>query len=188
MENTSTMPSAVMGNFYDPDKLIHAAEHIRDAGYEKFDIYTPYPIHGINQAMGDKRTPLPKFSLGGALFGLSNAIGLMWWTGSEHYPLNIGGKPLFALQFAVPVMFELTVLLCALTTVFVMFGYLCRLPKWFHEYQHDAGFRAAVDDTFVVAIQSDDKRYTESGVRALLEKLGAEDVRLVDAKPDYSHV
>ena len=55
-----------MGNFYDPNKLIHAAEHIRDAGYEKFDIYTPYPVHGIEKAMGMKRTPLPRFSLGGA--------------------------------------------------------------------------------------------------------------------------
>ena len=176
-----------MGNFYDPNKLIHAAEHIRDAGYEKFDIYTPYPVHGIEKAMGMKRTPLPKFSLGGALFGLANAIGLMWWTGAVHYPVNIGGKPLFSFQFGIPVMFELTVLLCALTTVFVMFGYLCRLPKWFHEYQHDAGFRAAVDDTFVVVIQSDDSRFTETGARGLLEKLGAENVRTVAANTEYSY-
>lgn len=188
MDKTSTTPSAVMGNFYDPNKLIHAAEHIRDAGYKKFDIYTPYPIHGIEKAMGMERTPLPKFSLGGALFGLVNAIFLVWWTGSVHYPLNIGGKPMFAFQFSIPILFELTVLLCALTTVFVMFGYLCRLPKWFHEYQHDEGFRAAVDDTFVVAIESEDNRYTEEGARALLQKLGAENVRTVVANTEYSHV
>ncbi len=173
-------PLAVMGDFVDPNEVTDAARAIHAAGYTDFDIYTPYPVHGLEKAMGMKKTILPFFSLGGALFGLGNAIFLQWWTGTLHYPLNIGGKPFFSPWFGMPVMFELTVLLCALTTAVVMFGLLCKLPQWHNPFQKDAGFRRAVDDTFVVVIEAKDQRFTVDSATNLLEKLGASNVRLVN--------
>ena len=182
METIQTVetPVAVLGNFTDVNKLVHAAEKVRDAGYRDFDIYTPYPVHGLDKAMGVKRTILPYISFGAAIFGLVNAVGLQLWTGAIDYPLNIGGKPFFAWEFSVPVAFELTVLCCAIATVVGMFA-LCKLPRWHNSLDNDEGFRRATDDTFVVAIQSTDKRFSAEQTKSFLNGLGASDVRLVQA-------
>lgn len=180
METNTSKPLAVMGNFSDPDKLVNAAKEVHHAGYSKFDIFTPYPVHGLEKAMGEKKTTLPFFSAAGGLFGLANAIFLMWWTYTVHYPLNIGGKPFFSPWFGMPIMFELTVLLCGITTFLVMFGYLCRLPQWHNPYQKDPGFQRAVDDLHVVVIDAQDPRFTVNDAKALLEKTGADDVRLIE--------
>ncbi|MCS7176593.1 MAG: DUF3341 domain-containing protein [Candidatus Kapabacteria bacterium] len=173
-------PLAVMGNYKDPDALLQAVVEIRKAGYRHFEVYTPYPIHGLEQAMGLQRSRLSYISLFGGLAGLGTALLLQWWTGAVDYPLNIGGKPFFAWEFSVPVNFELTVLFTAFATV-IGFLWLCRLPRWYSDYQHDAGFRAATDDTFVVSIESRDPLFSIEETRALLERLGAESVRLVEA-------
>jgi len=177
---TSTV---VMGNFTDPNALLHAAEKIRDSGFRKFDVFTPYPVHGLDGAMGIKRTILPYISFAGAMFGLSNALFLQFFTGAIDYKLNIGGKPFFGWQFSIPIDFELTILCTALATIGGVF-FLSNLPKWHLPFQHDAGFQKAVDDTFVVAISSEDPRYTSDGTKMLLEQLGASDVRIVEPKND----
>lgn len=173
-------PLAIMGNFKDPDALLYAVSEIRKAGYRFFEVYTPYPIHGLEQAMGLQRSAVPYISFAGGALGLVTALSLQWWTGAVDYPLNIGGKPFFAWEFSVPVNFELTVLFTAFATV-IGFLALCKLPRWYSDYQHDAGFRAAVDDTFVLSIESRDPLFSLDETRALLEHLGAEDVRLVEA-------
>jgi hypothetical protein len=174
----STKPIAVLGNYKDPNLLITAANRIRESGYKDFDIYTPYPVHGLDKAMGVKRTILPYIAFGGGIFGLANAIFLIMWTGSIHYKLNIGGKPLFAFQFSIPVMFELTILLTALST-FVGLWYLCGLPKWYSPLQNDEGFKSAVDNTFVVSIMASDQRFSLEATKKLMADLGADDVRLI---------
>lgn len=99
METSETKIMAVLGDFKNPDALIHAAKKIHEYGYTKFDIHTPYPVHGLDKAMGIKKTVLPKFSLAGGIFGLASAFALQYWSGAIEYKLNIGGKPLFAPQF-----------------------------------------------------------------------------------------
>ncbi len=173
-------PLAMMGNFKDPDALLHAVRELRTKGYRFFEVYTPYPVHGLEHAMGLRRSKLPYISFAGGVLGLTTALLLQWWTGAVDYRLNIGGKPFFAWEFSIPVDFELTVLFTAFATV-IGFLALCRLPRWYSDYQHDAGFRAAVDDTFVVAVESRDPLFSVEETRALLEQLGAEDVRLVEA-------
>ncbi|MCU0424653.1 MAG: DUF3341 domain-containing protein [Candidatus Kapabacteria bacterium] len=170
---------AVMGDYKNADKVTAAAKGIHAAGYTKFDIYTPYPVHGLEKAMGMPKTSLPKFALAGGLFGLASAFALQYWTGGIEYKLNIGGKPLFAPQFGVPVFFELMVLCTGLTVFFTMFGYLNRLPNWHSKYQYDAGFQAATDDNFCVVLEADDPRFTIETAQALLTKLGADNVRVV---------
>jgi len=174
-----TAPVAVMGDFEDPDALLKAAEKIANAGYTAFDIYTPYPVHGLDRAMKLPKTKLSFFSLLGGLAGFFVALLMIWWTGAVDYKLNIGGKPLFAFQFAVPVTFELTVLFCALTT-FVVMLVLSKLPRWYSPYQHDKGFQRAVDDLFVVAIPSSDPRFILEDAKRLLENVGAKNVRVVE--------
>lgn len=169
-----------MGNFKDPNLVMSAANKVRESGYKDFDFFTPYPIHGLDKAMGVKRTILPYISFAGAMFGLSNAVFLIYWTGAVDYKLNIGGKPFFAVQFSVPVMFELTVLLTALFTFVGLFA-LCGLPKWYSNFQHDAGFRAAVDDTIVLSIYSSDQRFSLDTTTAFMKEIGAADVRLIEA-------
>lgn len=173
-------PLAIMGTFTDPDALLRAVVEIRKQGYRFVEVYTPYPVHGLEQAMGLQRSKLPYISFVGGFLGLATALLLQWWTGAVDYPLNIGGKPFFAWEFSIPVDFELTVLFTAFATVFGFLA-LCRLPRWYSDYQHDAAFRAAVDDTFVLSIEARDPLFSLPDTRALLEHLGAEDVRLVEA-------
>ena len=173
-------PIALLGNFTDPNKLTHAAQVVRDAGYRDFDIFTPYPVHGLDKAMGVKRTILPYISFAGAMFGLANGVGLQLWTGAIDYPLNIGGKPFFAPEFAVPVTFELTILCTAIATIVGMFA-LNKLPRWYHSFQNDLGFQRATDDTFVLAIQSSDKRFSLEVTRRMMEDIGAENIRVIEA-------
>lgn len=176
MSNDKTY--AILGNFTDVNALTHAAEKVRDSGYLDFDIFTPYPVHGLEKAMGVKKTILPYISFFGGVSGLATAVGLMWWTGAYDYKLNIGGKPFFSVEFGMPVMFELTVLLTALFTFAALWG-LCKLPRWYNELQHDEGFQRACDDIFVVAIFATDQRFSAETTKKFLSEIGADDVRLV---------
>lgn len=179
MSNSGKKIIGVLGDMQDPNAIIHAAEKIRDAGYTKWDIHVPYPVHGLDKAMGEKRTTLPRFSLTGGATGLTLAFLLQWYTGAFHYKLNIGGKPFFAPQFGMPVFFEMTVLFTAFTTIFVMFGYFLRLPKWWSPFQHDAGFQRALDDNFCIVLDAEDARFNAETAQSLLNSVHANNVRVV---------
>jgi hypothetical protein len=167
------------GLFHDPDQVLKAAAEIRDAGFRKFDFHTPYPLHGLDDAMGIKPTILPWISLGAGVVGAAAALHLQWWTGAVDYPLVIGGKPFFAFEPSIPIAFELTVLLSAIATVVGMFA-LNGLPKWYSKWQNDAHFKRSMDDAFVVTIDAEDPAYKGDTTRSLLESLGAEQVRIVE--------
>jgi len=173
-------PVGAVGEFTDVNALMHAAEAIRDAGYRAFDIHTPYPVHGLDHAMGVKRSILTYISFTGMVIGLSSALGMQWWMGAIDYPLNIGGKGLFDWQFSVPIDFELSILGTAVFTVLGMLA-LCKLPTWWNRYQDDPSFCKATDDTFVVTIDAEDDRFSTEGTQELLRKLGATNVHLVIA-------
>lgn len=168
----------IVGEFTDPNQLLHAAEAIRDAGYRNWDIHTPYPVHGLDQAMGVKRSIITYISFAGMVCGLSSALLLQWWTSAVDYKLNIGGKEFFNWQFSIPIDFELSILGTAIFTVVGLFG-LCKLPTWYNRYQNDDSFKKATDDTFVVTINSDDARYNVQGTQDLLRKLGSTNVHVV---------
>lgn len=175
--------AGIMGVYTDPNKVIKAAGQIRMAGYKKFDFHTPYPLHGLDDAMGIRKTVLPYISLAAGLLGSAMAIHMQWWTGAVDYKLVIGGKPLFAIESSVPIMFELTVLLCAVATVVAMFA-MNGLPKWFNRYQNDPHFLLSTDDAFVVTIDSDDPQFHGERTKEFLESLGAAQVRLVESNEE----
>jgi hypothetical protein len=184
-ERTDMKTTGVLGNFHTPDAIVSAATKTHEAGYKEFDCFVPYPIHGLDRAMGVKRTILPYISFTGAIAGLSTALGLQSWTGAVDYKLNIGGKQLFAFQFSIPIDFELTVLLCAISTVVGLFA-LCKLPTWWHAFQHDEGFKKATDNEFVLGIYASDDRFHQESAVAFLNSLGASDVRVINEGVEHS--
>lgn len=173
-------PAGVIGEFKDVNVIMTAAQKINEAGYRKWDIHTPYPVHGLDKAMGIKRSIITYISFLGLCGGLSTALGLQWWTGAVDYPLNIGGKGLFDWQFSIPIDFELSILGTAIMTVIGLFG-LCQLPTWYNRYQNDESFKKATDDTFVVTIDSDDDRFSAEQTASFLKGLGAQNVHAVTA-------
>lgn len=173
-------PFALVGVFDTPATLYHACEGLRDGGYTRFDAHTPFPVHGLEKAMGVKQSRLPWISLVCAILGGTGIFALEAWIHSAGYPLNISGKPHFAFQAYIPVMFEITVLLCAFGTFFGLWG-LNKLPQLFHPVMQHSKFTSASDDRFLVSIECDDPRYDEVVTRQLFEELGAKDIEEVAA-------
>ena len=168
-----------LAEYETPGELMHAAEVVRDAGFEKWDCMTPFPVHGLDNAMGLKKTILPWVVLGGGLTGLTIAILLQWYVNSPYtqssalyvlsgYPLNISGKPYWSVPPNVPVYFELTVLLSALTTFFSVWG-LNRLPRFHHPVFNVARFRRVTDDKFFLMIEATDLKFDMKKSLVLLE-------------------
>src|SRR3954471_21028411 len=110
----------VLGEFDNVDKVVRAAQMVRRAGFTRWDVHTPFPVHGIDYAMGIKPTILPWLVLGGGLFGLVGGLVLEWWTNAIDYKYMISGKPIWSLPANIPVAFETTVLIASLTAVFGM--------------------------------------------------------------------
>ncbi len=162
----------ILLEFEDPQNLVVACRKVRDAGYTRWDAHTPFPIHGMDAAMGIRGTRLPLLILAGGLTGLALALLMQWWMNAVDYPFLISGKPLFGLPANIPVTFELTVLFAALTTFFGMWG-LNGMPRLYHPVFKSARFRRATADRFFIVIESDDPLYQTEGTSDFAASLGA---------------
>jgi mono/diheme cytochrome c family protein len=151
-----------------PHEMVHAARQIRDAGFTKWDTYSPYAVHGIDEAMGIKMTILPWFVLCAGLTGLATAITLQWWTNAFDYVWIVSGKPFWSIPANVPIMFELTVLLSAITTLVGML-LLNNLPLPSHPLDQVRRFARVTDDKFFLMIQASDPKFDSLETRALLD-------------------
>lgn len=170
----------VIGDFDSPEALLRAIRTARTAGYTKLEAYTPFPIHGIDDAMGEPRSPLGKIVIGCALVGLTLAVVLQWWTGAVDYPLIIAGKPLFAVEPSIPIMFELSVLLGAFGAVIGMFA-LNKLPTYYHPAFNFSRWAGATNDRFLLAIEAGDPKFNAQEIQVLMESLGSRCTELVEA-------
>ena len=172
------------GLFDDTNTLIRAAERVRDEGYTQWDCHTPYPVHGLDQAMGLKPSPLPYICLGSGFVGAALALGMQGWMSAVDFRVVIGGKEFFSWPAFVPVTFELFVLFATIAIV-VCYIFFCKLWRW-HSPLHDNGIMAQVTcDRFAVVLEANDKRFSEDEARALLEETGCQDIRvLLDAPED----
>lgn len=168
----------VLARFDSPAALLHACEEVRDAGYTRWDAHSPFPVHGLDRAMGLRPTVLPWIVAVLGLGGAAAAMLLQWWVSAVDYPLVISGKPLFSWPAFVPVTFEVAVLLGAIGAVLGMLG-LSRLPMHWHPLFASRAFERASDDGFFVSIESWDPLFDEERTRSLLENLGAEHVETV---------
>ncbi len=175
----SKRPVVYLAEFDSPDAIIHAAEGVRDAGYEKWDVHTPYPVHGMDAAMGLTDSGLGWIVLLCGLTGVTAAVTMIQWMNGYDYPLVIGGKPPDAIPSMVPIMFELMVLLSAFGAVFGMFG-LNELPKHHHPVFYSDRFEAFSHDKFFVSIEVEDKKFDTQKTKELLEGLHSTHVELVE--------
>lgn len=167
-------PFGLVGYFETPAELYHACETLRDSGYKDFDAQTPFPVHGLERAMGIPPSRLPWFVLGGGVFGLSGAVLLTLYVALD-YALNISGKPAFSYQVFVPVYFELMVLCSGLTCFFGLWA-ISGLPKFYHPTMKHASAHRMTDDAFFISVEASDSKYDAERTKALLEKLGAKEV------------
>lgn len=170
----------VLAAFATEDKLMAAAAKVRQAGYTKFDCHTPYPVHGLDRAMGLKRSKLPFIIICGTILGFLTAVALQYWVGAIKQKVAIGNKPLFAVPFAVPIMFELSVLLTAFGAVLGMLG-LNQLPRLYHPLFNSEKFKAATDDTFFISIEAKDPLFNEKSTAAFLTELGGQNVEVIES-------
>lgn len=167
----------VMAEFDNPAHISVAAEKVRDAGYTKWDVYSPVPIHGIDEAMGLKPSKVPVIMGFMAIGGFTTAILMQWWMGAVDYKIVTAGKPLFAWEQATPITFELSVLFSAFGAVFGMLA-LNLLPMWHHPLMKKERFLRVSDDRFVIAIESSDPKFDQAA--RLLESLGGKHVETVE--------
>ena len=161
----------VVGAFDDEAVLFPAVKQVRKAGYKIHDVYTPMPIHGLDAAMGLRDTSLHTAGFIYGIAGTCTALGFISWVFTYDWPMNIGGKPFFALPAWIPITFELTVLFASVGMV-LTFCYLCQLAPFVKkEHFHPR----STDDLFVMAIECTD-RTNEGEASQFLTSLGAREV------------
>lgn len=173
----------IMAEFDTPADLYHAAEKVRDAGYRHWDTHTPFPIHGMEDAMGISRTKLPVLVAAGGFTGATLGYLMQWWM-SHDYKLVVQGKPWGHLfeggwEPFIPIVFELGILLSAFTAIIGMLA-MNGLPRWHHPLLKKSRFLRASQDKFFVAIEACDPNFDPEKTRALLEKAGARAIELVE--------
>ena len=178
-----TRTAGVAGLFDDREALLTAAVQVRDAGYRRWDCHTPYPVHGLAEAMGLKASPIPYLTVGAAFVGAGLGILMQWWMSAVDYPVRIGGKPMFSWPAFVPIAFELFILFAALATTGALI-YFCRLWRW-HSPLYNAGVMKEVTTRrFGVFLSAEDEKFSLEGARGLLEAAGCTDVRTVAETED----
>ncbi len=165
----------LIAEFETPGAVMHAAEKVRDEGFKHWDVITPFPVHGMDQAMGLNRSRVPLFTLVGGAIGFFGGMLMIWYMNAYDYPIVVGGKPMFSPMYAFPVSYELTILLAAFGTIIGMF-LLNRLPMHYHPaMKHEAVARAS-DDRFYIIIESTDPRFEVKTATTMLKEIGGQNV------------
>lgn len=176
----SSQINSLIATFETAHDLMHAATVVRDAGYKAWDCITPCPLHGLDGAMGVKRSRVPRISLAGGIVGFCTGMSMIWFTNAQDYPLIVGGKPLFSPMFAFPVSYELTILFTAFATIIGMFV-LNGLPMHYHPVLKYEKIHRGLDDRFFIVIESRDPKFNIEATRALLAKAGGSDITELEA-------
>jgi hypothetical protein len=175
----ATKPYGIIAEFDTPADAMHAAEKVRDGGFRKWDVFTPYPVHGMDKAMGLKNSKVGWFSFIGGVTGYTSGMLMIWWMNAVDYSIVIGGKPMFSPYSAFPPSYELTILLGAFGSLGGML-FLNRLPRLHHPLLKHRRFALATHDKFFVVIETADPKYSESETRKLLESAGSKRIEMVE--------
>jgi len=179
VEATNDRVHGLLGEFEHAGGLLQAARGVHEAGYKKFDAHSPFPIHGMDKAMGLGQSILGFLVFGGAVIGCYLGYLMQWWMGEVDYPLNISGKPFFAIEPSIPIMFELTILFATLTAVFGMFA-LNKLPTPYNPLFYSKRFAKVTDDGFFLSIERRDANFDLDSSATLLRDLGAVNVEVIE--------
>ncbi len=179
MPELSSLPYGIVAEFETPADVLHAAEKVRDAGFRRWDVYTPFPVHGMDKAMGMKNSAVGWFAFIGGVSGYTLGMLMIWFMNAYDYRIIVGGKPMFSPFSAFPPSYELTILLGSFGALLGML-FLNRLPRLHHPLLKNRRFALATHDRFFVVIETSDPKYTEAETRTLLEDLGSKHIDVVE--------
>jgi len=170
-----------LAEFTSVQDVFHAAEKVRDAGFTSWDVHSPFPVHGMDDAMGLPRSILPRFVLVGGATGTLTAFLLEYITQVVIYPTVVQAKPanIFTIPAFFPVMFELTILFSAFTALFTCLA-MMKLPRLNHPLFNSDNFKRFSDDRFFICIEARDPKFSPEKTKAFLADLGGTNIELVE--------
>lgn len=162
----------MVAEYDSPEALIAAATKATDAGYTCMDAFTPFPVHGMPDAIAFDEAKVPWVIFVAGCIGGCCGFALQWWVCQGAYPTNVGGRPYFSWPSFIPVTFECTVLFAAFGAVLSMIG-LNKLPQPYHPVFDTPRFNRASQDLFFLAIEAKDPKYSSTEAKDFLEGTGA---------------
>ena len=167
-----------LAQFDNPAELLHSAEKMRDAGYQKFDCHSPFPIHGMDEAMGIRRSILGYIVFIFGFLGAAGGFALQTWVHTAAYPLTYAGKPFFSWQAFIIVTFGLMVLAGALSSVLGIF-HLSRLPRLWDGLFYSDNFKKFSDDGFFISVDASDPSFSEIKTVDFLQSIGGSEAEVI---------
>ena len=168
----------LLAEFESSAAVLHAATVVRDAGYRRWDVFTPFPVHGMDEAMGLSNSKVGWFTFVGGVTGFTTGMVMIWWMNAFDYSIVVGGKPLFSPIYAFPVSYELTILLGSFGALFGML-FLNRLPRLHHPLLKHRRFALATHDRYFLVIETVDPKFAPAQTRQLLESTGCKSIEEV---------
>jgi len=174
-----TKAYGLIAEFTTPAAAMHAAEKVRDAGFTRWDVFTPFPVHGMDHAMGLKNSKVGWFTFLGGVAGYTSGMLMIWFMNALNYPLVVGGKPMFSPFAAFPPSYELTILFGAFGSLGGML-LLNRLPRLHHPLLKHRRFSLVTHDRFFIVIECSDPKYSEAETKKLLQAAGSENIEVVE--------
>ena len=162
----------LLAEFKGPKDLLDATEAVKNEGYIDFDCHTPFPVHGLDDAMGLSRSIVGYIVGIGCIVGATAGLGLQWWSSTIEYPIIISGKPFFSWQAYMIITFVLMVLGGAFSALIGMF-HLNKMPTFHHSLFNSENFKKASDDGFFISIEYKDPLFDLEGTKELLKSLGS---------------
>ncbi len=172
----------ITAEFDSTEKLLRAARQVRDAGYRDTDAFTPFPVHGLVESLGMRRSRLAGLILIGGTIGCLFGLWLQWWVSSVHYPHTVSGRPYFSWPNFIPIIFECTVLFASLTAVIGMFG-LNGLPRPYHPVFSAPRIEGCSTDKFLLFVKATDDKFSVDGTANFLKSLGSDHVTAIHVEP-----
>lgn len=177
MKKRNGLPLGLLAEFASPEQLLGAIAQMRARGYRQLDAFVPYPVKGLEAALALRRSGLNWLAFAAGLFGAGFAFWLQWFVNHHLYPINIGGRPSFAIPVFIIITFETMVLFAGVTSFASLF-WVCRLPRLSHPLFAVAGFASASLDRFWLGVNADDPTFDPEGTEADLAALGATRVEM----------
>src|SRR6516165_9962942 len=178
-EATANQPYGIVAEYMTAAAVLHAAEKVREAGYRKWDVFTPFPVHGMDRAMGLRNSKVGWFAFLGGVTGYTSGMLMIWYMNALDYRIVVGGKPMFSPFSAFPPSYELTILLGAFGALLGML-FLNRLPRLHHPLLKHRNFAQATHDRFFIVIECDDPKYSATETPKLLEAAGGRNIEVVE--------
>jgi len=175
----SAKPYGILAEFDSPAAILSAAEKVRDAGYSRWDVFTPFPIHGMDKVMGLKNSLVGWVSLfmGGGAF--LSVVGLIWFANAFDYPLIVGGKPMFSVPMTFVPAYILMIMGAAVGALIGMFAFN-ELPRFHNPLFTGKRFKLVSRDKFFLLIGALDEKFSETETRRLLESLGGAHIEIIE--------